>query len=120
MAWSLWSLAAAVLVIASLPAWWWGPSVVASMLTGGLWNLASLWGLSRLLGVWVRPDPDKRQALGWLAAKLAWIGVLIGAILRAPWLSFAGFGAGVTVVLIVVVASLGIQANTRTSHPHGR
>lgn len=112
---NLWSLAAAALVIAALPAWWWGPTVVASMLTGGLWNLGSLWCLSRLLGVWVRPDPDRKQALGWLAAKLAWIGLLIGGILRTPWLSFIGFGAGVTVVLIVVVAGLGIRANRRAS-----
>lgn len=110
-AWNLWSVAAAVLVIASLPAWWWGPRMVASMLAGGLWNVGSLWCLSKLLRVWLGPDPHRRQALGWLAVKCAWIGVLAAVVLRAPWLSVIGFGAGLTVVLMVVVAGLGFRAH---------
>ena len=120
--WNLWSFAAAVLVIASLPAWWWGPRMVASMLAGGLWNLGSLWCLSNLLGVWLprQGSGNRRQALGWLAAKLAWIGLLVAGVLRASWLSFIGFGVGLTVVLVVIIAGLGIRANRISSQPHGR
>lgn len=118
--WNLWSVAAAVLVIASLPAWRWGPRMVASMLVGGLWNVGSLWCLSNLLGAWLRPEPSRRQALGWLLAKCAWIGLLAVVVLRAPWLSFIGFGAGLTVVLMVVVLGLGLKANRLASQSHGR
>lgn len=107
---NLWSLAAAVLVIASLPAWWWGPRMVASMLAGGVWNVGSLWCLSHVLGAWLRPQPDKRRALTWLGIKLAWLGALAALVLNAPWLSLVGFGIGLTVVLIVVIAGLGLRA----------
>ena len=118
--WNVWSLSAAVLVIAALPAWWWGPRVVASMLVGGLWNVGSLWCLSQVLGAWLRPQPDKRRALGWLAVKIAWLAALGAMMLRAPWLSFMGFGIGLTVVLVVVIAGLGLRANFLAAPPHGR
>ena len=120
---ALWSVAAAVLVIAALPAWWWGPRAVASVLAGGLWNLASLWCLAKLLEAWLRPSGSRRpssKALMWLAAKLALIGLLIGVVFRAPWLSFVGFGIGVTVVLIVIVAGLGFRAQAAAHPSHGR
>lgn len=117
----LWALAASVLVIAALPAWVWGPRAVGSVLAGGLWNLASLWCLTRLLGAWLKPDPHRRVVLGWLALKGALLTLLIGVILRAPWLSFIGFGIGFTVVLIVIVASFAVHSRQRVAgQSHGR
>ena len=117
----LWALAASVLVIAALPAWMWGPRAVGSVLAGGLWNLASLWCLSRLLGAWLKPDPRRRVVLGWLALKGALLALLIGAVLCAPWLSFIGFGIGFTIALIVIVASFALHARQRVAgQSHGR
>ncbi len=116
----LWVIAASALVIAALPAWGWGPRAVGSVLAGGLWNLASLWCLSRLLGAWLRPDPHRRVVLGWLALKGALLALLIGVVLRAPWLSFIGFGIGFTIVLIVIVASFAWHARQLVAgQPHG-
>lgn len=119
----LWVIAASALVIAALPAWVWGPRAVGSVLAGGLWNLASLWCLTRLLGAWLpRPTSGRRRVvLGWLALKGALLALLIGVILRAPWLSFIGFGIGFTIVLIVIVASFALHARQLVAgQPHGR
>ena len=116
-----WVIAASALVIAALPGWMWGPRVVGSILAGGLWNLASLWCLTRLLGVWLRPDPSRNRLLGWLALKSAWLALLIGAVLRAPWLSFIGFGIGFTIMLIIIVASFALPSRRLlTGQSHGR
>lgn len=121
---NLWTMAPTAvggLVIAALPGWVWGPRVVGSILAGGLWNLASLWCLSRLLGAWLRPDPRRSRVLGWLVLKGALLALLIGAVLRAPWLSFIGFGIGFTVMLIIIVASFALHPRRLvTGQSHGR
>ena len=116
----IWSVAAAALIIAALPAWWWGPRMVASVLVGGAWNLGSLWCLAQLLRTWLQPAPRRRTAWGWLALKIAWVGALIAVVLRASWLSFIGFGIGLTIVLMVVIISLGLRANLTAHQPYGR
>ena len=116
-----WVIAASGLVIAALPGWMWGPRVVGSILAGGLWNLASLWCLTRLLGAWLRPEPSRNRLLGWLALKGAWLALLIGAVLRAPWLSFIGFGIGFTIMLIIVIAFFALHSRRFVAgQSHGR
>ena len=155
---ALWLRAASGLVIAALPGWWWGPRMVGSILAGGLWNLASLWCLTRLLGAWLRPDPSRsrvvgwsphlprdavgnpsldplhkmvsegreigpsgqRQVGGWLALKGALLALLVGVVLRAPWLSFIGFGIGFTIMLIIVIASFALRSRQAAGQSHGR
>ena len=118
---ALWMRAALGLVIAALPGWWWGPRMVGSILAGGLWNLASLWCLTRLLGAWLRPDPSRSRVGGWLALKGALLALLVGVVLRAPWLSFIGFGIGFTIMLIIVMASFALRSRrVIAGQSHGR
>lgn len=116
-----WSVAAAMLVVVALPAWAWGPRAVMGVLAGGVWNLASLWCLTRLLNAWLGPQPSKHRAIWWLLAKLFLLSVLVFGILRAHWVSLVGFGIGFTVVLLVVVGSISFRAQQMAvGRSHGR
>ena len=95
----------------------WGPVASGGVLAGGLWNLASLWCLSQLLAAWLGPRPSSRRAILWLSVKFPLLYLAAFALMRQSGLSLVGFGVGFTVVLIVAVAALALQAQRMV---HGR
>ena len=95
----------------------WGPVAAGGVLAGGLWNLASLWCLSQLLAAWLGPRPSQRRAILWLSVKFPLLYLAAFALMRQSGLSLVGFGVGFTVVLIVAVAALALQAQRMV---HGR
>lgn len=100
-------LVAAVSVLgAAGAATWWGSRPALGVLAGGLWNMASLWILGRLLSAWLGPHPSQRRAIGWLLLKFPLLYALAFVALRSSTVSLAGFGAGFTVALVAVMASL--------------
>lgn len=102
------------------------------LLAGGLWNLANLYCLTRLLTAWLGPPrpaghdgrPPRlwrsagrgggrrstRRVVGWLLVKFIALYVLAFALLRLPGVSPVGFGVGFTVVLIGAVWLLALRA----------
>jgi hypothetical protein len=91
------------------------------LVAGGVWNLASVWSLRRLLGAWLGPSPSRRRALLWLLVKFPLLYLLAVALLRSPQVSSVGFGLGFTLVLIAAIAQVVMQVRSRTArHPHGR
>ncbi len=118
----VWLAAIAALAVAVGAAGsWGGRSLACGLLAGGLWNLASLWCLSRLLSAWVAPQRSKRLAITWLVVKFPLLYGAAVVLLRHPALSLSarqagpiGFGLGVTVVLVVAVGGFGIQAQRLT------
>ena len=66
---------------------------------GGLWNMANLFCLGRLLTAWLGPQPSTRRVVGWLFVKFLGLYALAVWLLREPAIHPVGFGAGFTVVL---------------------
>lgn len=110
-------LIAALAAVAGL----WDVRLSAGVLAGGLWNLASLWCLTRLLAAWLGPRPSRRRAIFWLIMKFPLLYLLVLGFFRMPSRSIAGFGAGFTVTLVMAVAWLSIRARQSAVEPsHGR
>jgi hypothetical protein len=84
--------------------------LVRGVLVGGLWNLANLYCLTRLLTAWLGPQRSTRRVVGWLVVKFVALYLLAFALLRLPGVSPAGFGAGFTIVLIAAVWLLALRA----------
>ena len=91
------------------------------VLAGGLWNLANLYCLTRLLTAWLGPPRpaghdgrggrrSTRRVVGWLLVKFIALYFLAFALLRLPGVSPVGFGVGFTVVLIGAVWLLALRA----------
>ena len=95
-----WGAGAAIALGAAALASFWGARAAAGALAGGLWNLASLWCLIRLLGAWLGPQPSQRHVVGWLVVKfpLLYLGVFL--LLRSSSISLIGFGIGFSLILI--------------------
>ena len=88
---------------------------------GGLWNLASLWCLTRMLRAWLGPVRSPRRAMAWLLLKLVVIYPLAVVLIRHPAGSMIGFGIGFTAVLIVAMAWFFRRAaRVIPQHSHGR
>jgi len=91
----MWLLYAAVMVAGcAATAWVQGSALIAGVLAGAAWNLASLWCLSRMLAAWLGPRRSSRRALGWLLVKFPLLYVLAFVMLRSGSVSLVGFGIG--------------------------
>jgi hypothetical protein len=104
-----WGAALALVGGAALIASAWSPRVGLSVAAGGLWNIANLWCLVRLLDAWLGQS-SKRRAIGWALVKFP---VLYGAVffaLSRPGLSVVGFGLGFTLVLLTAIAWMAARA----------
>ena len=84
--------------------------LVRGVLVGGLWNLANLYCLTRLLTAWLGPRRSTRRVVGWLLVKFIALYFLAFALLRLPGVSPVGFGVGFTVVLIGAIWLLALRA----------
>jgi len=99
------AIAAAILALAVG-----GAPMAGGVLAGGLWNVANLWCLMRLLSTWLTPQPSTRRVLAWAAIKFPLLYLIAVAIFRYLSVSLVGFGIGFTVVLGSAVAVLAIHA----------
>jgi len=107
----MWLLYAAVMVAGcAATAWVQGSALIAGVLAGAAWNLASLWCLSRMLAAWLGPRRSSRRALGWLLVKFPLLYVLAFVMLRSGSVSLVGFGIGFTVVLSLALLGVAIRA----------
>ena len=84
----------------------WGVRAGIGVLVGGVWNLASLWCLTRLLGEWFSARPSRRRVLGWLLVKFPLLYFAIVLLFGKHAVPLLAFGAGFTIVLVVVISSL--------------
>lgn len=115
-----WWLAACATVALGAVASCWSARIAAGVLAGGTWHLASLWCLLRLLGAWLGPRASLRRAVGWLLVKVPLLYGLAVVALRTPAISSAGFGVGVTVVLVIALGSLAVRLQrSPLTRPHG-
>lgn len=96
----------ALIGMTSLAAAPWGARMVGGVAAGGLWNLASLWCLVRLLDAWLGPTPSRRRALGWLFVKCPLLYALAWAVLALARVSPIGFGLGLTVGLVAAMTRI--------------
>lgn len=92
----------------------WGARLGLGILAGGVWNLASLWCLTRLLAAWLGPNPSRRRAIAWLMLKFPLLYLVVFGVFHVPAISVVGFGIGFTIVLVVAVASLARRAQRMT------
>lgn len=117
----LWKVAAGVLVLPVLAATPWGARAALGVFAGGVWNLANLWCLTRLLGGWLSSQRSKRLVVGWLLVKFPLLYAAAFLMLRHPAVSMIGFGIGFSVVLVTAVCILARHAREMvTPAPHGR
>ena len=95
--------------------------VLLGLIAGAMWNLASLWCLKQMLQGWLGPNPSRRRAVLWLLVKFPLLYALAVLLLRSPSVSLAAFGAGFSLVLLVVIGWAAVQAQRPvTLRPHGR
>ena len=87
-----------------------GASAAVGVLTGGLWNLLSLWALTQLLSVWLGPDRSNRKVVAWVLIKFPLLYVLAFALLQVRFISSVGFAAGFSIVLIIAIATFAVNA----------
>ena len=88
----------------------------ASALVGGLWNVASLWMLTRVLGAWMGPRRSARRAAAWMAVKLLLLYPLAVLFLLRPGTSPLGFGVGFTMALAIGILCLARWAQRAVAH----
>ncbi len=91
--------------------------LTVGIVAGILWNVASLWCLTRMLGAWLGPQPSRRRAIGWLLIKfpLLYLGAYV--LLRHA-VSPIGFSIGFSLALIGALAWF--VACAQRPHVHGR
>ena len=107
---SLWKVAAAALILLGIAAVWWGPRAAVGVFSGGAWNLANLWCLTRLLAAWLGPQRSTKRVVGWLVVKFPLLYLLVFQLLRHPAMSIVAFGVGFTIVLLTAVTFLAVRA----------
>lgn len=105
-----WLFAAVLLLLGAGIAGAWRGRLALGVLSGGLWNLASLWCLLRLLRAWLgRSSSRPWQVAGWLLMKFPLLYLLVFSMWRAPAIALIGFGVGFTIVLTAVVGALACE-----------
>ena len=85
---------------------WAQSSITMGVLAGGVWNLLSLWWLTRLFAAWLGPKPSQRRVIGWLLLKFPLLYVVAIGLMSSGWISGLAFGVGFTVVLFAAIAGL--------------
>lgn len=99
-----------------------GPAFAVGVLSGGAWSLVNLWCLARALRVWLAPQTSRRRAVAWFLVKFPLVyAVAIALLMRSP-AHAAGFGVGLTLVLLSALAAslLTIQHAAQPVVMHGR
>ena len=89
---------------------------MSSVLVGGVWSVANLWVLARLLAAWVGPQRSRRRVVGWLLMKLAVLYPLAVLFLRASPEAAGGFGIGFSVVLLAAITRYLLAAQRSVAH----
>jgi|GEM_PF-1668780 len=125
---------AAVVVPSALVAGRWGLPSALGVLAGGAWNLASLWCLTQLLSTWLaespsgfgtsspartvpaRSGPINLKAIGWLLVKFPLLYALAFLVINTQWISIIGFGAGFSLVLLVILGVIWQRARNPVAH----
>lgn len=87
-----------------------GAQCVMGMVSGIVWDLASLGCLSRLLHAWLAPRRAQRRALGWGFAKAVLLGLLVYLFTRVSPSFIMGFGLGFTLVLLAAMGWFVLRA----------
>ncbi|MBI4343349.1 MAG: hypothetical protein HY601_00855 [Candidatus Omnitrophica bacterium] len=96
-------------------------SQALGILLGGVWNLASLWCLARLLAAWLGPGHSTRRALGWLLVKFPALYALAFLLWQRRIVEPLWFGVGFTLVLVGALITLAARAPALSlGRPHGR
>ena len=96
----------------------WDRAIALGVVAGGIWNLASLWCLARLLQAWLGPQPSRRRAIGWVLLKFPLLYIVLFGVLSRPVVSPVGFGAGFSLMLLMMLGWW--LARRRTLFTHGR
>jgi hypothetical protein len=116
-----WGLGAALVAVAASVGWMWSPRTAFSVAIGGGWNLASLFCLAQLLRAWLGPNASRRRVLGWLLVKFPLLYLVAFGLLRGALVSFVGFAAGFSVVLVAALGWWLVRAQRMILvRPHGR
>ena len=110
---AVWLRAQLALAVAAVATILWNARAAVGVVTGGLWSLANLWCLERLLSAWLRPQPSRRRALGWVLVKFPLLYFIAFMLLRASFMSLVGFGIGFTVVLAVAIWRFTLRARSQ-------
>ncbi len=87
-----------------------GAHAAAGVILGGVWNLASLWCLTRMLQAWLGPNPSQRRVIVWLLVKFPLLYAAIFLVFHTRIVSFQAFTAGFSVVLVGALAAILIRA----------
>lgn len=116
-----WLLAVTAIFVAAGAAVPWSTRVAVGTAVGGVWNLANLWCLTRLLGAWLGPSHSRRRAIVWTVVKFPLLYGVAFWLLAVAKVSVVGFGVGFTIVLGVALGWLAMQAQRMASAGfHGR
>jgi hypothetical protein len=114
------ALAAATTALAAACAVRPNPVLALGIAAGGLWSLANLWCLARMLAAWLGARA-RRRAVGWLLVKLILLYPAALALLSADPRLSPGFGLGFGIALVVIVAGVARAARQPAALPtHGR
>ncbi len=97
--------------------WVGGANAALSIGAGGLWNLASLFCLARMLRAWLSPSPSTRRVLAWLLVKFPCLYAAVILLFKSGAISLISFGIGFTVVLVSAGAFLAIGASRLVVRP---
>ena len=89
-------------------------SVALGVAAGGVWNLASLWCLSRILEAWIGPTASTKRVVGWLLVKFFVLYLAIYFLISRAVVSLVGFSIGFTVVLIAASVFLMMRSRALT------
>ena len=111
---AVWLRAQMALAVAAVATLLWNARAAVGVIAGGFWNLANLWCLERLLSAWLRPQPARRRALGWVLVKFPLLYLVAFMLFRASFMSLVGFGIGFTVVLAVAIWWFAVRARSTT------
>ena len=111
----LWGTLAIVVAVSAVIAAW-DRAFALGVVTGGAWNLAGLWCLARLLAAWLGPTPSRRRAIGWVLLKFPLLYLVLFSVLSHAMVSAMGFGAGFSLVLLII---LGWWLAQRRAFTHG-
>lgn len=117
----VWRIAALLLAIGVAVSAAWGPRIAFGVAVGGVWNLASLWCLIRLVNAWLGTSPSRTRVVGWLLVKFPLLYLVAFAALWTRMIPAVGFGIGFSVVLLVTVLGVALRTNRfLLARPHGR
>lgn len=98
-----WS-AASLAVASAVCAWRLGVQAALGVAAGGIWNLASLWCLTRMLHAWIGPNASQKRAVFWVLIKFPLLYSAIFILFHKRLVPLAAFSVGFSIVLLIAMA----------------